>query len=75
MVDDRTRVWINPGEPTYLDPRTVTSEHCYEHPGPPGQPPERFVYLKLLSDMRIAVMFGEGACPQSLSDDYQLYYR
>ena len=72
VVDYQTRVWINPGAPTYLDPRTVTSEHCYEHQ---VQPPARFVYLKLLSDTQLAVMFGEGACPQSLPYGYQVYYR
>ena len=72
VVDDETRVWINPGAPTYLDPRTVTSEHCYGHQ---VQPPERFVYLKLLSDTQLAVKFGEGACPQSIPGGYQVYYR
>ena len=72
---DRSMVsWLLVKKP-YADPRTITSEHCYEHPGRLDQPPGRFVYLKLLSDNEIAVIFGEGSCPESLPDGYRTYYR
>ena len=67
-----SHVWTYPEQTTYIDPRTVTSEHCYEHP---GLPPERFVYLQLLSSTELAVAFGEGGCPLQLPAEYQVYYR
>ncbi len=73
--DGQTSVWVNPGHPTYANPKTVTSEHCYEHPGNQDRPPARFVYLRLLSETELAVAFGQGSCPQQLPQDYQIYYR
>ena len=63
-------MWIYPSETTFVDPKT-TPEHCYQDLY--GTP--RYVYLKLLSDMEIAVAFGDGACPEQLPDGYQVYYR
>ena len=75
VTDGVSHVWTNPGQTTYVGPRTVTSEHCYEHPGHPGLPPDRFVYLQLLSRTELAVAFGEGGCPLRLPAGYQVYYR
>ena len=72
---EQASVWVEPGQPTYADPKTVTSEHCYEHLGNPDQPPARFVYLQLLSETEMAVAFGEGSCPQQLPQDHETYYR
>ena len=73
--DGQTSVWVAPGQPTYADPKTVTSEHCYEHSGRSDQPPARYVYLQLLSETELAVAFGEGSCPQQLPQGYRTYYR
>ena len=70
-----TSIWVVPGQPTYADPKTVTSEHCYEHPGNTGLSSARFVYLQLLSETELAVAHGEGSCPQRLPQDYQTYFR
>ena len=72
---ERTSMWINPTAPTYVDPKSITSEHCYEHLNAPTQPPIRYVYLKLLSDTELAIAFGEGGCPQQLPLDYRTYFR
>ena len=44
-------------------------------PGPPGLPPDRFVYLQLLSRTELAIAFGEGGCSQKLSQEYHTCYR
>ena len=72
---EETAVWVSPGQPTYADPRGVTTEHCYEHAGRPDEPAIKFVYLKLVSDTEIAVVFGEGGCPPQLPEGFQVYYR
>ena len=62
--------WSYPEFATYVDPKT-TSEHCYEETyGPPS-----YVYLKLLSDTELGVVFADGLCPEQLPDGYQTYYR
>ena len=72
---ERISIWVNPTAPTYVDPKSVTSEHCYEHLNATTQPPVRHVYMKLLSDTELGVAFGEGGCPQQLPPDYRTYYR
>ena len=57
VVAEHDSVWVDAGLPTYMDPKTLT-EHCYLQPGDP----DRFVYLKLLSDMELAAAFGQGSC-------------
>ena len=61
----QTSLRSSPGEPTYVDPRSVTSEHCYAALVTPSGPAARHVYLKLLSDTELGVAFGEGGCPSS----------
>ena len=73
--DGETSVWVGPAEPTFVDPKSVTSEHCYEHSGPPDRPSARFVYLLLISDAELALAFGDGSCPEQLPEDYRIYYR
>ena len=71
----QTSVRSSPTEPTYVNPKSVTSEHCYGALKTPSGPPDRYAYLKLLSDTELAVAFGEGGCPQQLPEEYQVYYR
>lgn len=66
---------VNAGQPTYVDPKLVTSEHCYEQRPNPTAPPSAFVYLKLLSDAELALAFGDGSCPQQLPAGHQTYHR
>ena len=70
-----TPIWVNPAAPTYVDPKSITSEHCYEHLNSPTQPPVRHVYLELLSETELAVAFGGGSCPEQLPESYRVYYR
>ena len=62
---------MSPEQPTYTDPKKVTTEHCYEH----NSNPVGFVYLKLLSDTRLAVAFGDGTCPPQQPGVYRTFYR
>jgi hypothetical protein len=64
-------VRVFPGQSTYLCPERVTSEHCYQD----QRDEARFAYLRLLSDMELAVVFGDGACPQEMPDGSHNYYR
>ena len=66
---------VSAGRPTYVDPKLVTSEHCYEQRQNPTAAPSGFAYLKLLSDAELAVAFGDGGCPQQLPATYQTYHR
>ena len=69
--DDRNTVRLGPNSPTYADPKAITTEHCYEG----TWRPMKFAYLKLHSDMEIAVAIGEGPCPSTLPEDHRVYYR
>ena len=73
--EQQTSVWVASAEATYVDPRTVTSEHCYEHPGNLGQSPARYVYLRLLTESRLAVASSDGSCPDQFPQDFQTYFR
>ncbi|MDA1216407.1 MAG: hypothetical protein O2812_05995 [Chloroflexi bacterium] len=63
----RTRL----GQSSFADPKTVTTEHCYEH----YSHPISYAYLQLRSDMEMAVAQGNGSCPAQLPADNQVYYR
>ncbi|MCH8064000.1 MAG: hypothetical protein IH861_16020 [Chloroflexi bacterium] len=69
--DERNTVRLDPENPTYADPKTVTTEHCYES----TWRPMKFAYLGLQGDMEIAVAMGDGPCPSRLPEDHQVYYR
>ena len=60
-----------PDNPTFVDPATMTTEHCYQH----QNFPPKWVYVKLLSDTKVAVANGDGACPTSLPADNTIYHR
>lgn len=59
------------GQPSFADPKVVTTEHCYEH----YSQPISFAYLQLRSDMEMAVAHGDGTCPAQFPSDNQVYYR
>lgn len=60
-----------PDAPTFADPKRVIDEHCFQD----YKPPDRYAYVKVISDSEVAVVFGDGACPASLPDDYEIYHR
>lgn len=66
-----TTVRTLPDAPTFKDPTTVTTEHCFEDF---NQPP-RHVYVELISDSQLAAAFGQGPCPTSLPADHQIFHR
>ena len=61
----------SPQDPSFADPITVTTEHCYEN----RRQPARWAYVKLLSDTELAAAHGEGTCPTSLPAEHRIYYR
>ena len=66
-------VRIDPGAPTYLDPRTVTSQHCYLL-----RPIRRlcpFAFVELVSPVELNLALGNGRCPDQMPNRFQTYYR
>jgi len=57
--------------PTFADPATVTTEHCFED----FNGPARHVYVELISDSELAAAFGDGACPAELPNTYEIFHR
>lgn len=63
----RTSTFIYPSDPTFIDPKKVTGEHCYQlyqyaNPSAPGG----FAYFKLADAATMKVFFSEnGQCPGS----------
>ncbi len=66
---------VRPGQPTHVDPKSITSRHCYEQYAGPDRPPHAFAFLTLLSDTELAVSFGRGACPEEPPGGYDVYFR
>ena len=64
-------VRTGPNDPTFADPKLVTSEHCFQH----SHQPESYAYLTVLPDDRLAAAFGDGPCPSSLPADHRVYHR
>ena len=59
---------IKTNDTTYADPTTVTTQHCYSYGG-------QSVFLKVMSDDRLAVAILPSECPDSMPDEYTTYYR
>jgi hypothetical protein len=68
-------VRVNADLPTHLDPKLVTSEHCYERRPNPTASPTEFAYRKLLFDTELSVAFGDAGCPSELPAKHPGYYR
>ena len=75
ITDEQSSVWVDSAEATFVDPKTVTSEHCYEQPGNLGQSAARYVYLRLLTEYSLAIASSDGSCPEQFPQDFQTYYR
>lgn len=71
IVGPDWEVRSNPQDPLFADPKTVTTDHCYQHWGSPA----RWAYLRLLSATELAASHGLGACPASMPAEYRSYYR
>ena len=72
---DGISIRVKPGQPTYVDPKAMTSQHCYENTDGSGGQRGAFVYLELLTNTELAVAFGEGRCPLALPSGSRTYYR
>ena len=57
-------------DPSFLDPASMTGEHCYVH-----YQGNQWGYVALLSEGELAAVFGEGTCPASLPSEHQVFYR
>lgn len=72
---ENTSVRLGPQNDTYLDPHTVTDQHCYISASGTGGQSGTHVFLKMLSPVTMGVAFGDGACPKSLPSGHTVYYR
>jgi hypothetical protein len=71
---------LGPGEATYTLPQEVTTSHCYqgsnlEFATHPNNFDFMFLYVEIVDDMTINVVFDSGACPSSFPADYITYVR
>lgn len=62
---------VYPEAATYLPPASVTTAHCYQS----SDSPRRYAFMKLLSDMELALATGRGSCPAQMPIAHQVYYR
>jgi hypothetical protein len=62
---------VYPEAATYLPPASVTTAHCYQS----SDRPRRYAFMKLLSDMELALATGRGSCPAQMPIAHQVYYR
>jgi hypothetical protein len=58
------------GGPTFVEPATTTTEHCYERNNGEGG----FAYLQRRSMSEMVVVTGDGVCPASLPSDFKIVY-
>lgn len=65
-------LWVDPGDPTWLDPATIATRHCYQRGSGAGA---QFVYLNMLSPTQLAVASGSGNCPGSLPGNSTTVFR
>ncbi len=65
-------MWVNPGDPTWLDPATITTAHCYQRGTGGGA---SYVYLTLMTASELALANGAGACPADLPPGYVTVFR
>jgi hypothetical protein len=68
---------IEPGNPTYRDPTTITTSHCYERHLSPTGPGVGWAYVNILSDMQMQVAYAtQGSCPSAFpTSGADTYYR
>ena len=59
----------DPDAPTYIDPRRVTSEHCYYSARSRG-----YAYVKLVTPMELALAIGDGQCPDQMPSRFTTHY-
>ena len=68
---------IEPSNPTYRDPTTITTGHCYERRLAPAGPATGWAYVNIVSDTQMKVAYAaDGACPATFpTSGVQDYYR
>lgn len=67
----RASIRTLPDADTFADPKTITDQHCFQD----YKRPDRYAYVKVLPDSRVAVAFGDGTCPAALPDNHQVFHR
>lgn len=68
--------WVYANNPTYKLPETVTGEHCYQFDGFSPGDKSGWVYLKIISETELDVVFSQtGTCPTSLPSGAKRYYK
>ncbi|HXI54942.1 MAG TPA: hypothetical protein VNO55_02710 [Polyangia bacterium] len=68
---------IDPTNPTYRDPETVTSSYCYERRTTPTAEPSGWAYFNLASATELHVAYAQqGGCPPTFpATGVRTYYR
>ena len=61
---------IDPTDPTFRNPRSVSSTHCFF-----DSSDNQFGYLKPIGEMEMTAAFGNGTCPSEMPSDFQSFYR
>ena len=68
---------IEPSNPTYRDPETITDSHCFERRTMPTAAATGWAYVKRVSETQMQVAYSEqGACPAAFpGTGVRNYYR
>jgi hypothetical protein len=56
---------------TAVHPAEIKDAHCYQG----SADPLKYVFLKLLDEDMLGVVFGTGECPEEFPEHYEIYYR
>lgn len=75
---NRKRYLLDSTNPTYKDPATITTSHCYALTDyGQGERPKGYAYFKVISDKEMRVAYsGVGSCPAVFSEaTAKTYYR
>ncbi|HEY6879486.1 MAG TPA: hypothetical protein VI299_15775, partial [Polyangiales bacterium] len=58
---------IDPENPTFRDPETITTSHCYERRDGPGGSASGWAFVHVVSDTELDLAYDvTGACPQQM---------
>ncbi|MDO8508004.1 MAG: hypothetical protein Q7S53_05580 [bacterium] len=75
---NKKRSLLDSTNPTYKDPATITTSHCYALTDyGEGEKPKGYAYFKVVSDMEMKLAYsGTGSCPTTFPEaTAKTYYR
>ncbi len=66
---------VDPSNPTYKDPETITTSHCFQNYPTPDKP-DGYAFYQVVSNTEMRVAYSpSGVCPSSMPTAYKSYYR